>query len=123
MGARQYAGYLADDLGALSALEHRRGDCTEYADLVVALARANGIPARMVGGYVTDRDCGPRPQDYHNWAELYHEGAWRVVDAQKGICLEQGSQYVAFRIYRDAPINAVGLAHRYRLQGELQVTF
>ncbi|MDD2740494.1 MAG: transglutaminase-like domain-containing protein, partial [Methylomonas lenta] len=51
-----YAGYIADDLGALYALNQQRGDCTEYACLAAALARANGIPARMVGGYVSDKD-------------------------------------------------------------------
>jgi hypothetical protein len=118
-----YAGYIADDLGALQGLLTRRGDCTEYADLVVALARANSIPARMIGGYVTDRDSALRPQDYHNWAEVYLDGAWRVVDAQKGNWLAPPQQYVAFRIYRDAAVNAVGLAHRYRVQGDLKVTF
>jgi transglutaminase-like putative cysteine protease len=118
-----YAGYIPEDLGALQAFLQRRGDCTEYADLVVALARANGIPARMIGGYVTDHDLAPRPQDYHNWAEVYLEGAWRLVDAQKGNWWEPINQYVAFRIYRDAAINPIGSAHRYRLQGDLQVTF
>lgn len=118
-----YAGYVAQDLGARHALLNRRGDCTEYADLVVALARANGIPGRMVGGYVTDRDSAPRPQEYHNWAELYLDGAWRLVDAQKENWLAPHDQYIAFRIYRDTPGNAVGSAHRYRLQGQLQVAF
>lgn len=118
-----YAGYLADDMGALQALLQRRGDCTEYADLVVALARANGLPARMVGGFVTDRDLAPRPQDYHNWAEVYVDGAWRLVDAQKGNWLQPVDQYVAVRIYRDVAINPVGSANRYRIQGDLQVAF
>jgi hypothetical protein len=120
-GNMRYAGYLADEAGALQGLRALRGDCTEYADLVVALARANGLPARMVGGYVSDRDLAPRPRDYHNWAEVYLDGGWRVVDAQKENWLPPPGQYVAFRIYRDAPVNPVGLAHRYRLQGELEV--
>jgi Transglutaminase-like superfamily len=118
-----YAGYLADDLGALHALLNRHGDCTEYADLVVALARAAGIPARMVGGYVTDRDVAPRPLDYHNWAQLYLEGAWRTVDSQKENWLSSSAQYIVFRIYRDAATNAVGTAHRYRIDGDLKVAF
>lgn len=117
----RYAGYLAEDLGALLGLRTLRGDCTEYADLVVALARANGLPARMVGGYVTDRDVTPRPQDYHNWAEIHLAGQWRVVDAQKENWFPTVGQYVTLRIYRDAPLNAIGLAHRYRLDGELVV--
>jgi len=118
-----YAGYIAEDLGALYAVTHRQGDCTEYADLVVALARAGNIPARMVGGYVVDRDSTPRPQDYHNWAEVYLEGTWSLVDAQKGVLFNPADQYVTFRIYRDNPTNDVGLAHRYRVLGDFLVTF
>jgi transglutaminase/protease-like cytokinesis protein 3 len=118
-----YAGYIPEDLGALQALQHRRGDCTEYADLVVALARASGLAARMVGGYVVDHDVAPRPQDYHNWAEIYLDDSWRVVDSQKGSWMESKSQYIVFRIYRDLPTNLVEQAHRYRLKGDLQITF
>jgi len=118
-----YAGYVARDLGALHALQERLGDCTEYADLVVALARASGIPARMMGGYVVDRDSAPRPQEYHNWAELHLDGAWRLVDAQKENWLAPHEHYIAFRVYRDAVLNAVGTAHRYQVRGKLQVLF
>lgn len=117
-----YAGYLAEDIGALQALLTRRGDCTEYANLVVALARACGICARMLGGYVVDRDAVIRSQDYHNWAELHLNGRWQLVDAQKGNWLDAPAlQYVAVRIYRDNPTNEVGAAHRYRMDGDLNV--
>ncbi|HZW86894.1 MAG TPA: transglutaminase domain-containing protein [Gallionella sp.] len=119
----QYAGYVADDLGALSALIQRRGDCTEYAYLAVALARANDIPARMVGGYVIDRNIEVWAEDYHNWAEVYFEGAWRLLDAQKEHWLTPTEQYVAFRYYRDKVINQIGLAHRYKMKGLMQVRF
>lgn len=112
-----YAGYISDDLGAARALLDRRGDCTEFADLAVALARANGIPARMMGGFVTNRDAAPRPADYHNWAEFHLDGAWRLVDAQKQHWLTPAADYVAFRIYRDADLNPIGRAHRYRIDG------
>ncbi|AIY41405.1 hypothetical protein LT85_2247 [Collimonas arenae] len=116
-----YAGYIADDLGALYAVTQRSGDCTEYAYLAVALARANGIPARMVGGYVTDRNIAPRAEDYHNWAELHIDGAWRLLDAQKEHWLTPAQQYIAFRFYRDKITNPVGLAHRFHSNGELQI--
>ncbi|WP_426165990.1 transglutaminase-like domain-containing protein [Pseudoduganella sp. R-34] len=115
-----YAGYLSDDYGALYALEHRRGDCTEYAQLVAALARASGIPSRVLGGYVAPRDMAPVPGDYHNWAELYIDGAWRVVDAQKQAWLEPAGDYVGFRICSDTPVNALGLAHRFAVRGSLR---
>lgn len=119
----QYAGYVADDRGALEALSQRRGDCTEYAYLVAALARANGMPARMVGGYVVDRDAAPKVEDYHNWAEVYFDGAWRLLDAQKENWLAPTEQYIAFRFYHHAVLNPIGHAHRFRIQGELQVGF
>lgn len=117
----RYAGYVADDLGALYALKERRGDCTEYAYLVVALARANGIPARMVGGYVTDNNIALRAEAYHNWAEVFFDGAWRLVDAQKENWLSPAQQYIAFRFYRDQSINSVGLAHRFRVEGRMKI--
>jgi transglutaminase-like putative cysteine protease len=119
-GNLHYAGYIADDMGALYALKERRGDCTEYAYLAVALARVNGIPARMVGGYVADRNMAPRAEEYHNWAELFFNGAWRLVDAQKEHWLSPANQYIAFRFYRDQEINPVGLAHRFRVEGRMQ---
>jgi len=70
---------------------------------------------------VVDRDLTPLAQDYHNWAQLYLDGAWRTVDAQKETWLSTPSQYIVFRIYRDIATNAVGLAHRYRMQNQLGV--
>jgi transglutaminase/protease-like cytokinesis protein 3 len=115
------AGYVADDRGALQALIERKGDCTEYAYLAAALARACGIPARMVGGYVTDRNSAPRPEDYHNWAEVHIGGAWRLLDAQKQHWMAPTAQYVAFRFYRAESINPLGSAHRFRVEGDLEV--
>ena len=51
-GNVRYSGYVGKDRGALYALENKKGDCTEYANLFVALCRANGIAARPIGGYV-----------------------------------------------------------------------
>lgn len=116
-----YTGYLEDQRGALSALRERGGDCTEYADLVVALARAVGIPARALGGYVSEWDFSPKPQEYHNWAELYINDAWRIVDAQKEAWLPSLSAYVIFKIQRDNISNPIGEAHRYRVLGEVLV--
>lgn len=117
----EYAGYLAEDLGALHALSTGKGDCTEYAALVVALARALGMPARMLGGYVVDRDIVIRPQDFHNWAELYFEEAWQLADAQKANWLQAPEQYVVFRIYGADSGGRLDGVHRYRMDGELNV--
>lgn len=123
----EYAGYVADDLGAAQALRERRGDCTEYAYLVVALCRALGLPARAVGGFVVSHDDAPRSTEYHNWAEVHLEGAWRLVDAQKEALFErlasadQAGAHVAFRLIGDRPLGALGQAHRFVTQGPTQV--
>lgn len=122
-----YAGYVADDLGAAQALRERRGDCTEYAYLVVALCRALGLPARAVGGFVVAQDDAPRSTEYHNWAEVHLDGAWRLVDAQKEVLFEHlshpapPSHHVAFRLMGDRPLGPLGQAHRFVTDGPAQV--
>ncbi|WP_338847491.1 transglutaminase-like domain-containing protein [Massilia sp. W12] len=113
--------YQARDLGALYALRHGQGDCTEYADLLVALARAQGIPARMVGGWVVRHDAVLQAVDYHNWAECWHAGRWQVLDAQRGILHADPLQYLAWRCQREANANPLGAAHRWRIEGQMQV--
>jgi transglutaminase-like putative cysteine protease len=119
----RYAGFVADDFGARAALEHRSGDCTEYAYLATALARANGLPARMVGGFVADRIAAPRPEEYHNWAEIFFDGAWWLLDAQKGRWARSADDYIAFRYHAAHLTNPIGAAHRYRIAGDMGVAF
>jgi transglutaminase-like putative cysteine protease len=57
------------------------GDCKAYAVLLVALARAAGIPARVALGVAIVR-TGPAYQAFgHAWAELQIDGGWIVADA------------------------------------------
>jgi transglutaminase-like putative cysteine protease len=53
--------------GAAKALQDGKGDCTEYADLMVALCRAKGIPARPVLGLLALPSLAV-PQ--HSWVEV-----------------------------------------------------
>ncbi len=69
---------------AAEAARHRTGDCTEHAMLAAALARAAGMPARVVNGlaYV------PMPGEgglfgYHSWTEVY-VGEWLPIDSALG---------------------------------------
>ncbi len=75
--------------GALAALTNREGVCDEYASLFVALARANGIPARVVAGYRLDDKAGRYQVNgvydatklRHSWAEYYTPGyGWVPVE-------------------------------------------
>jgi hypothetical protein len=74
------------DIGYASALEvanSRQGDCTEYAVLLAAMARAQGIPARVVSGMVyADRFAGSsRVFIPHEWVQAWVDGRWQSFDA------------------------------------------
>jgi len=97
-----YTGYQPQDLGVLYALRKLKGDCTEYMYLFAALARANGIPTRLMAGYVYDKSSLVKADDYHNWAEVYIDGKWRLVDPQKQVLMQQNQDYVAVRIISES---------------------
>jgi hypothetical protein len=59
----------------------KTGDCTEHAVLLVALARAQGLPARVAIGTLIARVDGGLGAFGHAWAEIYRDRAWKVVDA------------------------------------------
>lgn len=60
---------------ALEVLEDRAGDCNEHATLMAALARAAGLPARLVVGVVYTGDGFY----YHAWNEVW-VGDWVSLD-------------------------------------------
>jgi hypothetical protein len=114
--------YDRTDRGALYALTERKGDCTEYACLFAALCRRHGVPARVLGGYVCDRNQVLRPSAYHNWAEFHDAGAWQVADPQRNVFRQQASHYVAVRILGEGN-SPMGDFPRFRYQGAgLRVT-
>jgi Transglutaminase-like superfamily len=123
MNELQYEGYVAQDRGALYAARTRTGDCTEYAALLVAMLRANGIPARLLGGFVVDQDALLRSVDYHNWAEVFVDARWHIVDPQKGRWMPTSLNYVPFEIYREHHSNEMEGAHRFRVDANIQVAF
>jgi transglutaminase-like putative cysteine protease len=116
-----YAGFIAEDLGAKYAVDKRRGDCTEYAYLVTALARVNSIAARPLGGYVMDKNGSPKADEYHNWAEVYVDGSWRLMDAQKENNQTNIEQYVAMQVISQKIPNSMEMAHRFRVKGKIAV--
>jgi transglutaminase-like putative cysteine protease len=65
--------YLNDNSwdNAETVLLQRHGSCTEYAFLYVALCRANGIPARYVGGTRQRKEGRYIDDVYHRWSEVY----------------------------------------------------
>lgn len=78
------AAHLAYEPGASNAettavdtFVDRKGICRDYAHLMVALARAADIPARVASVYAP----GVTPPDFHAVAEVFIGGAWHLVDA------------------------------------------
>jgi len=78
----EYTLHGKKDWGAVKALQRKKGDCTEYADLFVAICRAKNIPARVVTGY-TMRFDDDSPK--HNWVEVYlQKYGWVPFDPSGG---------------------------------------
>ncbi|HEY0710068.1 MAG TPA: transglutaminase-like domain-containing protein, partial [Polyangia bacterium] len=70
----------SDQYDDLTLLTRKRGDCTEYAQLTVALLNAVDVPARTRTGFVA---AGDRLVA-HAWVE-YHDGqSWTEIDPTMG---------------------------------------
>lgn len=62
---------------ALDTFHDRAGICRDYAHLMITLARAADIPARIASVYAPD----VTPPDFHAVAEVYLGGGWHLIDA------------------------------------------
>ena len=113
-----YSGYTGKDRGALYALEQKKGDCTEYANLFVALCRANGIAARPIGGFVCPQSGVLTARNYHNWGEFYEDGTWKLADPQKRVLMQNTADYIAMRIIHASENGSMGSYQRFRSKGE-----
>jgi len=63
---------------ALEVLKSRKGDCSEFAVLLAALARAEGLPSRLVFGLLGQGNAFVG----HMWTEVYVDG-WLPLDATR----------------------------------------
>jgi transglutaminase-like putative cysteine protease len=60
------------------------GDCTEYAMLMAAMCRAQGIPSKTAIGLIyTDTAKGPA-MAFHMWTEVWVQDQWIPLDATLG---------------------------------------
>ena len=67
--------------GALTALRKNGASCNGKSRLLVALSRAAGIPARVVGGMILEQT---QKRTSHLWTELWIGGQWVTFDALNG---------------------------------------
>ncbi len=70
--------YLHGNMSASEVLRSKSGDCTEHSALFAALARAAGIPVKMVYGVVMNQNG---EFFFHNWNEAFADGKWIPIDA------------------------------------------
>jgi len=66
----------------LYACDAKKGNCTDFHSLFIAMARAQGIPARFEIGFPLPADKhAAEVAGYHCWADFYIEGkGWIPVD-------------------------------------------
>lgn len=76
-----------------ATLSSGKGICTDYASLVAAMLRAQGIPCKMVYGYINNGAA------YHAWNQVYYGGSWHLVDACIRATGGSASAYVTDKEY------------------------
>ncbi len=70
---------------ALDTARERKGDCTEHAYLFAAMARALGLPARVVSGLLFAPSFLDKQNVfvYHMWNEVHLGGKWVPFDSTR----------------------------------------
>ena len=104
---------------ALQVLQERKGDCNEHAVLFAALARAAGLPARMLAGvvYIPSENDAPGAFYYHAWNEVWL-GEWIAVDPTFDQFPADATHVELVEGGPDKDITLLGLVGRLRLDVE-----
>ncbi|MEJ7686950.1 MAG: transglutaminase family protein [Variovorax sp.] len=94
---------------AIEALAQRKGVCQDFAHIMIACLRANGLPARYVSGYLLTQPPPGRARlvgadASHAWVSVYlpgddGPGGWADFDPTNG--RQPGEDYVTLAIGRD----------------------
>jgi transglutaminase-like putative cysteine protease len=89
--------YNGANWGAQAALGPMGADCTEYTSLLVALSRAQGIPARYFEGLLyLDKGTDAIAKIEHAWPDVYMPGVgWTALDPTLGRALVNRDTYFA----------------------------
>lgn len=93
---------------AVTALEKRSGDCTEFAVLLAAVARARGIPTRIVHGIAYSGRLVDRTHVFspHAWVQAWDGARWTSYDAGFG---QFGAGHIVLAIGDGDPASLRGL--------------
>ncbi len=100
----------------LYACESKKGNCTDFHSLFIAMARSQGIPARFEIGFPLpdDKHAGEIP-GYHCWAEFFDpqhgwvpvdiSEAWRHPEKQRYFFGAHDANRVQFTLGRDLELS------------------
>jgi transglutaminase-like putative cysteine protease len=105
------AGRTNSTTTAEEAASHGFGVCQDHAHVFIGAARAGGIPARYVSGYLL-MDDRIEQEATHAWAEAHVEGlGWVGFDVSNGISPDPRYVRVATGSdYRDAaPVTGISI--------------
>jgi len=112
VNANVVSDFIAETLTGPEVLQKKRGKCSEYAILFASLARAAGIPTRIVLGelYTGGAWMG------HMWDEVWL-GEWTAVDAAAGMFVA-GPSHLKFI---DSPTVMGTQGLRWKLTDNLEI--
>jgi transglutaminase-like putative cysteine protease len=81
------SGVTSNGTSAAAALAGEGGVCQDHAHVFIAAARACGIPARYVAGYLLASDAAHQQLETHAWTEAHVDGlGWVGFDVTNGVC-------------------------------------
>lgn len=92
---RYVPGVSTQTTTALDTFVSREGVCRDYAHVLIALARAASIPARIASVYAPEVS----PPDFHAVCEVFLGDAWHIVDATG---MASGADCAKIAVGRDA---------------------
>ncbi|MFX0184296.1 MAG: transglutaminase-like domain-containing protein [Candidatus Hodarchaeota archaeon] len=93
----------SERLGVYQALQTGTGDCDEFTDLFITLARMRGIPCRRLTGYYIS--LGNIEADSHAWGEvLSPKRGWITVDMALNNLGNHTVNYVVLKIEEFNPV-------------------
>lgn len=113
----QYGGFAR----ASRAARSRRGDCSEHAVLLAALARHVGRPARVVLGYVLFVQGDEAFAGGHAWTQVHDGTRWVDLDATLPAGAEAPLYLVTGELVDEGPGFALALVDAVGLLGALTV--
>lgn len=96
----------AAQLCASELLKYPVGVCGDYAILMTALLRAEGIPARMISGLTLEIYELNKASDWnhpgiaHAWVEFFADGKWHFADPTWGKFEKSDTSHLSYGTYQ-----------------------